>query len=431
MNKHMMMKAGPVLALTLALAACGSDSKTTSPATPTTPTSNVQTVSDLNATAGWVYYDLVNNTVVDVPTADNWQIAFSRYSVKLNQGSEVGTGGKVAGFLAKTPAGFYDTDGNPVTSVFTGATASTDTLPDLTATDLALPATASKWVKDAFNSPLNPAYTGTYPSALNYGWYTYYPTTTAAEAAGLVQHQIKANPENGALLRSAGSNSYARFHLKQISYADPADATSQQTWTFGFDIQPVGVTSFTQTDVEWAVDLPASGAAVCYDIDTQAVADCTGADWDLKLKSGGSTGSLWTNSGTSASGSTSKGGTLGSPFDYLWADLETWTNATRAPGDTADIPSVAWLADGMKNVFTGSNSIGSATFEYDLDGSHKLFPTYRTFLITTDGSKANTSSDTTAGVKVFTLQVTGYYGGTSGTTSGYVSFRYAEKTATP
>lgn len=198
------------------------------------------------------------------------------------------------------------------------------------------------------------------------------------------------------------------------------------------DSTPTGPTtptsSFTQS-ATWEAALPASGNSICYDIDARAEADCTGNNWDLKLKSGGRTGTLWTNGGTSATVSTNKGGTLGSPFDYVWDTLKTWTSATRAPGDTADIPAVAWLADGLKNVFTGSNSIGTAAFEYDLDGTHKLFPTYRTFLITTDGSKTHTSSDNTDGVKVFALQVTGYYGGASGTTSGYVSFRFAEKTA--
>jgi hypothetical protein len=189
---------------------------------------------------------------------------------------------------------------------------------------------------------------------------------------------------------------------------------------------PVATSSFTQT-ATWAVALPATGSSACYDIDTRATADCAGTDWDLKLKSGGRTATLWTNGGTSAALASNKGGTLGSPFNYLWADLQTWTSASRAPGETVDIPSVAWLADGLKNVFSGTNSIGTAAFEYGVDGSHKLFPTFRTFLISTDGSKAHTNSDNVDGVDVFSLQMTGYYGGASGTTAGYVSFRFAEK----
>lgn len=185
--------------------------------------------------------------------------------------------------------------------------------------------------------------------------------------------------------------------------------------------------SFTQT-ATWAVALPAAGAAVCYDIDNKAPADCSGADWDLKLKSGGRTGTLWTNSGSSASASGNKGGTLGSPFNYLWADLQKWTRATRMPGETADIPAQAWLLDSVKNAFAGTNSIGSSAFEYGVGGdNHQMWPSYRTYVITTDNSKAYTDSNNADGVKVFTLQVTGYYGGSNGITSGYASFRFAER----
>jgi hypothetical protein len=198
----------------------------------------------------------------------------------------------------------------------------------------------------------------------------------------------------------------------------------------GSGAAPVATSGFTQS-ADWVVNLPATATeadAVCYDFDAKSVADCTTAAWDIKLKGGTRTGTVWTNSGTSASVVTSKGGTLGSPFAYTWANLKTWTKATRIPGDSSDIPSVAWLKDGLKNVFTGTNTIGSAAYEYGLSGSHKFLPNYRTFLITTDSSKAYTDSDNADGVKVFTLQVTGYYGGASGTTSGYPSLRFAEKT---
>ncbi len=79
-----------------------------------------------------------------------------------------------------------------------------------------------------------------YPNPLNYGWYTYYPTATAAASAGLppVAHLIKANVDGASLLRGGEGNTYARFHVTQIAYADPNNASSQQTWTIEFDVQP-------------------------------------------------------------------------------------------------------------------------------------------------------------------------------------------------
>lgn len=195
---------------------------------------DVKTAS-LDASAGWVYFDLVNGA--QVTAADAWQIAFSRYNVKLN-GGQSGSG-KVAGYLGATPAGFYGADGKPVVAKFQSATPA-DTLADLTSTTTAKPATASGWVKDGTSSALDPAYQGTYPAALDYGWFTYFPTATAASAAGLpaVAHLVAPDVGNATLLRTGEGTGYARVHLTKIQYADPNDASSQQTWTFQFDVQP-------------------------------------------------------------------------------------------------------------------------------------------------------------------------------------------------
>lgn len=190
----------------------------------------------VNASADWVYFDLVSGTVSSA--TGTWHVAFNRYNMKLNGGTS--GSGTVAGFLGKTPAGFYDADGKPVAAKFTAAGNLANTLADLTAPDLAVPASATAWVKDSNSSPLNPAYTGSFPNPLNYGWLTYYPTATAAAAAGLpaVAHLIKANSDAATLLRGGEGNTYARFHLTQIAYADSNSNTSQQTWTIEFDVQP-------------------------------------------------------------------------------------------------------------------------------------------------------------------------------------------------
>src|SRR5262249_8026359 len=142
-------------------------------------------------------------------------------------------------------------------------------------------------------------------------------------------------------------------------------------------------------------------------------------------KSSGRTGSLWTNSGTSGTGA---GGAFGGPFDHTWTALAAWLNGTTDPVSGA-IPATLFFKDAASGVFTGSNSIQAAAFEYGVAGEtdHKLYPTYRTFLITTDNSKADTTS--TVATSVFALQVTGYYGGAGGTTSGYPSFRWVDTAA--
>lgn len=192
--------------------------------------------AQVNASADWVYYDLVNRAVTTA--TGTWHIAFNRYNVKLN-GGESGTG-TVAGFVGRTPAGFYDASNKPVAARFTDTNNLTATLADLADATLAVPATATAWVKDATASVLNPAFTGNFPNPLNYGWFTYFPTAAAAAANGLpsVAHVIAANPDAGGLIRGGEGTTYARFHLTKIAYADPTLNTSQQTWTINFDIQP-------------------------------------------------------------------------------------------------------------------------------------------------------------------------------------------------
>lgn len=192
--------------------------------------------AQVSAASDWVYYDLQAGAVTTA--SGNWHIAFNRYTFKLN-GGESGSG-KVAGYVGRTPAGFYDAGQNPVPAKFTDSSNLAATLSDLTSASLDVPATASAWVKDSTASSLNPKPTGSYPGPLNFGWYTYYPTASAAASAGLpsVGHLIQANADSASLLRGGEGSTYARFHLTQIAYADPMSPSSKQTWTIEFDVQP-------------------------------------------------------------------------------------------------------------------------------------------------------------------------------------------------
>lgn len=189
-----------------------------------------------DARAGWVHVNLATGTQTDAN--GTWHIAFNRYNVKLNGGTS--GSGKVGGFVGRTPAGFYDASGQPVPAKFQSTANPADTASDLVATDLSVPASANAWVRDALTSRLNPVYRGSYPNPLDYGWLTYYPTAAAATAGGLpaVAHLIKAMPERAALVRGGEGNTYARMRLEEIRYADPGNASSAQTWTFGFEVQP-------------------------------------------------------------------------------------------------------------------------------------------------------------------------------------------------
>ncbi|MGC3963183.1 MAG: HmuY family protein [Rhodocyclaceae bacterium] len=194
-------------------------------------TVNTKTI-DASGSA-WVYYDLANNTTTDVN--GNWHIAFNRYNVKLNGGTS--GAGKVGGYLAKTPASLYPSGTANETAIVAAKPA--DFLADLTASDLSLPSAASAWKKDAIGSQLSPAYTGSYPNALNYGWYSYYPTDAAGAAVGVTQHMLKANPDAATLVRGGEGSTYARMHVLSINYAAATPAyNGTQTWTIEFNVQP-------------------------------------------------------------------------------------------------------------------------------------------------------------------------------------------------
>ena len=182
----------------------------------------------INATSNddWVYVDLKTGQS-STDKDSTWQIGFKRNDVILN-GGDSGSG-KIGGYLAVTPAGYYDAKDEPIVSQFI-TDGSAATLADLTSTaDYDKPLSARSWVIDSKGSDLNPAYTGNFPN-LDFGWYTYNGMT----------HQLNAKPldsAQGALIRSAEGNSYARMRLDKINYPD-STATTATSWEFKLDIQP-------------------------------------------------------------------------------------------------------------------------------------------------------------------------------------------------
>ncbi|WP_299188779.1 HmuY family protein [uncultured Psychrobacter sp.] len=182
----------------------------------------------INATNNddWVYVDLKTGQS-STDKDSTWQIGFKRNDVILNGGDSAS--GKIGGYLAATPAGYYDAKDEPIVSQFI-TDGSAATLADLTSTaDYDKPLSARSWVIDSKGSDLNPAYTGSFPN-LDFGWYTYNGMT----------HQLNAKPldsAQGALIRSAEGNSYARVRLDKINYPD-STATTATSWEFKLDIQP-------------------------------------------------------------------------------------------------------------------------------------------------------------------------------------------------
>ncbi|MBE0405978.1 HmuY family protein [Psychrobacter sp. AOP22-C1-22] len=190
---------------------------------------------DASNNDNWVYFDLkTGQSSTDKNSI--WQVGFKRNDVILNGGDSAvdSNKGKVGGYLAATPAGYYsDKEGDdqdaPIVSQFLKDNTAA-TLTDLTnIAAYTKPSSARDWVIDSKGSDLNPAYTGNFPN-LDFGWYTYNGMT----------HQLNAKPietSKGALIRSAEGNSYARLRLDKINYPDNSTTTAT-SWEFKLDIQP-------------------------------------------------------------------------------------------------------------------------------------------------------------------------------------------------
>ncbi|PIE41674.1 MAG: hypothetical protein CSA49_02250 [Gammaproteobacteria bacterium] len=340
-------------------------------------------VVDATSYDSYTYFNLNTNAVVELTDEEaaastDWHLGFKRFGVILN-GGDSGPGA-VSGALAAAQDDFY-IDGEPNVDVFLAATPAGE-LDHLKATyDLS----TLSFLVDTKQSAI--AVPGTISGTVyDLGWFNY----------DLVTHQISLNSENWWLLRSNNGDAFAKFHATALTY-NPAVGLDV---TFEFDVQPSGSASFTQTATFNAV-LPPAGGEVCFDFDTDTQLDCANDQWDLKLDVAGRDWNLWTNSGVSGSGS---GGAFG-PLDTATAN--TYTSGTHAP--TGELIVFLYQVDKSAGVFEESS-----WYAYNLQGGHKLWPNFRTYIIDTD-------NDDEASVK-YKFQITDYY--SEGGASGHVSIRH-------
>ncbi len=286
-----------------------------------------------------------------------WQIAFKRTRIKLNGG--VSGPGAVRGAVADGQDEFYDPiSGDPEVSVFSTATPATE----LAAFDALARVDGLAYVKDRYI----PAIRGDGSST---GWWLY---------SGPPDHTISANPDQWWLIRSAGGDSYAKFHVTDI-------VQDSRTITLEFFIQRRGENTFANVPVDWAAAIGSSGGSRCFDIDTAVEVACTGsaAEWDIKVEVAGRNWHIWTNGGVSGSG---KGGAFG-PFDA--ASIVRYTSGTASPSGTS-------IARMYRQDSAGGLFDDNTWYAYGLAGNNKLWPNYRVYAIDT-------------GTGFYKLQILSYY----------------------
>lgn len=340
-----------------------------------------------------VYIDLETGQTVSITDeqaadSDAWDIGIKRYDIITNGG--VSGTGNVGVAINKTPAGFYNDEGEVVAATFIAATdaAYEADLVEAVADDLTY---AADYTVSGIKTPNGDALPG---GLLDYGWYTYNLTT----------HRLAANTANNWQLRSAEGTSYAQMKATDIEFTGTA-----YNYEFTFAVQAVGTDAFVAGAAVWTTD--GGDGEVCFDFDSNSEQACDSAVWDVKLVTANRSVALYTNSGVSGSGDAAAFGPITDAVAALYV-----SGTEDALGN--QIAAQQYVGDKNYSGFNdASASIGSAVFEYGVDSApqyaHALLSNYRVFAVDTD-----TSDEAAPKYKV---QVTDYYNDAG--TSGHVSLR--------
>ncbi len=320
----------------------------------------------------YTYFDLDTGEVVSLTDAESkanseWDVAFKRTNLKLNGG--VSGPGSVTGGVADAQDDFYDAAGDADNSVFLNATSASE----LEAFDAVVDFADLKLKSDR-NIPY------VMGDGTDAGWWLY---------AGPPTHAVTANPDQWWLVRSAGADSYAKFHVTDIVQAS-------RDISLEMFIQGTSDSAFSDTATTWTAAIGAAGGSKCFDIDSAAEADCAQNDWDIKVEVAGSSWNIWTNGGVSGDG---LGGAFGSFDNEKITDYGSGT--VNASG--TDI-SKMYGRDSAGGTFKDNT-----WYAYSLQKNNKLWPNYRVFAIDTGTTK-------------YKMQILSFYDDAGA--SGMIKFRY-------
>lgn len=168
---------------------------------------------------------------------------------------------------------------------------------------------------------------------------------------------------------------------------------------------------------EWQVTLNNKDhQRFCYDFvsDQEGVDEqcSTGTEWGLIIDNE-RTPKFWSNGGVT--NTNAKGAAFGF---FSWDDVSQWQSGTH--NQHGDDISHHYAEDSASGVFSGEVNTPDSWFAYDLEGTHQIYPNYNVYLLTANKGDPQATQ--------YALQITGYYGGPTGTQSGYVSMRWIDTT---
>lgn len=313
--------------------------------------------SDYNTPA---YFDFETGTTVGVN--DDWDIAFKRYNISVNENKRTA--------IADKQDEYYP-GGNPDAQTFTNSSDATELSSLSNAT-----AILDSWIDSGL------------VTAIDNSWYSY----------DVVTHQLSPTGQYF-ILKSAEGNSYAKMHVSAISPAYLAD--------FQFNVQASGQTAFAASSTTWQISVNTAGDT-CYDFDSAAVVDCTtqSSIWDVQLSVVGFNITVKTNGGVSG---------VEDAAVYKLASGENESDYTR--GDYAGPGSGGVFSAAYQQDKKGSAFNEYSWYAYDPVGAgdHKLWTNYRVYVVDTD--VANTAD------QPYKMQILSYYN-SSTAASGHFTIRY-------
>ena len=277
----------------------------------------------------YVYYNLETLEKVEVSdpqSSEAWHAGFRRASIIFN-GGDSGPGATQAA-IAAIQSDFYSGE-DAVLSAFINADVNTE----LSVFEGVTSDEGLSYVSDE-NS-----------GAISSDWYIY---------SGPPTHTVSANGDNWWIVRSSSGNSYAQFRVTDLTQ----NGFTIDDIDIELYIQGSGDSVFSGTPVTANLDL--TSGAICYDLDTEDEADCSGVDWDLQFDPGLE---IYLNSGVVGGGAGAAFGTLSD------GDLTSFTSGATVPH---------WVVDEAVGIFSES-----PWYAYNLEGNHKLWPNYRVYAVDT------------------------------------------------
>lgn len=270
------------LALCLALSACGGSSSTkeSKPEPTPVPTPTVPTQGQIfgpHSTGSvaepvFVYFDLDNQAVVELTaeqaaTNTDWDIAFKRSGVYLNQHAD----NTITAYATGNNSDFFDADGKAIAANFINATAETELDDYLAVKVIDIPTDDTKFVADVTSTIID-------------GFYDYNATThvvTAADSHYFIVHSDDAFTKFRATDITTAGRGIGQITLK-ATYQGTSDAefATEQSLTIDASLICSGDVTHVYVDFDSLQEVTEADA---WDINFPCAADKTAADFTINI----------------------------------------------------------------------------------------------------------------------------------------------------